>query len=318
MTRRGQHLDAIEREFVEYTLQQAHPLVRAWRGTRFEEDVISNTKGIVSLIADDDTASQYADTMQVLALPPEHFKARVVEIGSHRFLAQIDFPDTSGESSFVAVFRASSPPGAFPSTEILEQLAAAFGEFAPTQIRFYHPAHIPLHLPRARVDQHFLAAPASMMAHSPAAEDSSRVALSKAENLSFYPRYVEAYEQMLTERPALRNLVAIESEESFAECLGQELLFHVMVDGQWSGTVAARRETLANLDAIYMVDIVLDRATRGQGLGPAVHQRLAQKVVESDPDAVISGTIAPLNVPSLKTARRVGRIDIGAWCWLAI
>jgi hypothetical protein len=46
-----------------------------------------------------------------------------------------------------------------------------------------------------------------------------------------------------------------------------------------------------------------------------VHQRLAIKVASVDPSAILTGTIASVNKPSLKTATRAGRIEIGAWYW---
>ena len=64
-----------------------------------------------------------------------------------------------------------------------------------------------------------------------------------------------------------------------------------------------------------MNEIVLEGAARGQSLGPAVHQHFAKVVAAENPSGVITGMIASVNVPSLKTAIRAGRIEIGAWHW---
>lgn len=308
--------DALEREFTEHTLSQMHPQVRDWRGSQLDTDIRAAMKDLVSLVSDDGEARRFADIMEVTGMSPDHFKVRLIEVDGHRFLAQIDFTDETGASPFVSVFRGSSPPGTIAETSVLERLAASFAGFAPRTIRFFHPAHASLRLPRTRIDQHFLAAPAREMADRRPAAGLSRVKLSSATSLAFYADYVEAYEQMYSLRPHLRNEVRIESQDSLGDCLAEGLLFEISVDGVWAGIVAARRETLACLDATYMIEILLDRTARGQGLGPAVHQRLAIHVAATDPSAVISGTIAPVNVPSLKTALRAGRIEIGAWHWL--
>ena len=139
-----QDLDAVslEREFTNYALEQAHPLVRAWRGDQLKTDVYEATKGLVALIADDDTARNYADTMKVLAQPPEQFKMRLVEIEGHRFLAQIDFADPSASSPFVAIFRASTPLGAISDASVLRRrrsrvcgFRAAPNSFLPARAR---------------------------------------------------------------------------------------------------------------------------------------------------------------------------------------
>jgi hypothetical protein len=120
---------------------------------------------------------------------------------------------------------------------------------------------------------------------------------------------------MFAARPQLRGQVRIEPEKSLANCLEQGLLYEILVDGGWAGIVAASRETFAGVTGCYMNEIVLESAVRGQCLGPAVHQHFAKVVAAEHPEGVITGMIASVNVPSLKTAMRAGRIEIGAWHW---
>ena len=306
---------SLENELTAYALEQAHPLVKAWRGDHLAADMRQATVAFVALMTDDEGARRFAETMTVLALPPELFKARLVEIDGHRLLAQIDFPDPSARLPFVAVLCASTPPGTIPNMSILRHLAEEFAIFLPRRVQFYHPAHLPLTASAVFVDQHFLASPAGEIAARPSAPGLTRVTLQRPADLRFYPRYVEAYNQMFSARPELRGFVCIEREATLAECRAEGNLYEIAVDGVWAGVIAARRQVVAGLRGIYMVDILLDHTARGQGLGPAVHQRLALKVASVDPSAILTGTIASVNKPSLKTATRAGRIEIGAWCW---
>jgi L-amino acid N-acyltransferase YncA len=137
-------------------------------------------------------------------------------------------------------------------------------------------------------------------------------------DLSFYPRYVEAYNQLFSTRPELRGEVHVESQETLAECHAERFLYEIVVDGARAGVVAARRQVVAGLRGTFMVEILLDGPARGERLGPAVHQRLAAKVAANELSAILTGTIAPANEPSLKTATRAGRIEIGAWHWIDI
>ena len=303
----------ITRAFVAYSLEQMPSFVRAWRGQRLAEDIGEATASVVGLLDDDEAARSYADTMSVIGLAPEHFRAKLIDAGGHRFLAQIDFPNTAGDEPFISIFRGSRLPGSFDTRAVMDAIADRFAIFAPVAAQFFHPSHVPMSLPGARIDQHFIAGHVQDMIEHPKAAGFSRVVLSAARDLDFYPRYVDSYEQMFSVRPELRDDVSIETQESLAECLEQKLLFEIAVDGAWAGVVAARHQMLAGIDAIFMVEIVLDQRARGQGLGPAVHQHLAREVALLDPDAIISGTIAPANIPSLKTALRTGRRHVGAW-----
>jgi hypothetical protein len=48
----------------------------------------------------------------------------------------------------------------------------------------------------------------------------------------------------------------------------------------------------------------------------AVHQGLARSVAAIDPATVMLGTISARNAPSLRTALKLGCLQIGAWHWI--
>jgi hypothetical protein len=231
-------------------------------------------------------------------------------------ITHIDFPDPSGDFPFVKIRGASEALGSIAEWRPLaEGIARAFAEFRPRAVNIFHPTHLPLRAP-ARLRMHLVAAPARHMAAQPEAHGLDRVELRRAESLAFYPDYQAAYAEMLDERPLLRGEIATESRETLAECLEQGLLHEVLVDGAWSGLIAARADLVAGVRGLQVVEIVLTRAARGQGLGSAVHQRFARVVAAIDPVTVILGTISAKNAPSLRTALKAGRLEIGAWHWI--
>jgi hypothetical protein len=307
----------LEREFLGYALAQAHPLVREWRGNGLEADLREDVAASVRTLGDDAEAQRVAGVMHRVGLPAAGYKGRLLTIADLRCIAHIDFPDPSGDFPFVKIRAASVPPGSIGDCgPISEGMARAFAEFRPRAVRFFHPSHVPLKAPTARGDTHLLAARALTMAERPEAAALDRVELRRAASLDFYPRYAAAYEQVLDERPYLQGEVSSESRASLAGCLEEGLLFEVLVDGAWSGIIAARGDMIAGMRGVHVVEIVLIKAARGQKLGPAVHQRFARSVAANDPAAIIMGTIAAENAPSLRTALRAGRLEIGAWHWV--
>jgi hypothetical protein len=308
---------SLEREFLAYALAQAHPTLGQWRGAALEADLREATAASLrTLIVDADT-QRVADTMHVLARPAASYQGRLIDVGGVRSIAHIDFPDPSGDFPFVKIRGASEPPGSIAEWRPLANvIAEAFAEFRPRAVYFFHPAHLPVRAPEARVDTHLVAAPVGGMAGRPDAPGLSRVELRRATSLAFYPEYEAAYEQMLNERPYLRGEINAEARDEFVECLDEGLLFEVLVDGTWSGVMAARRDLVAGVRGLQVVEIVLTRAARGKGLGPAVHQRFARAMAAIDPATVILGTISAKNAPSLRTALKAGRLEIGAWHWI--
>jgi L-amino acid N-acyltransferase YncA len=312
-----QGLASLEDEFLGYALAQAHPMLRQWRGAALEADLREATAASLRTFIVDAEAQRVADTMRVLALPAASYQGRLIDMGGVRSIAHIDFPDPSGDFPFVKIKGASEPPGSIAEWHPLAKaINGAFAQFRPRAVYFFHPAHLPLRAPEARVDTYLVAAPAGGMAGRPDAPGLDRVELRRATGLAFYPEYEAAYEQMLAERPYLRDEIEVESRDDLAECLEEGLLFEVLVDGVWGGLIAAERDLVAGLRGLVIEEIVLARAARGQGLGPAVHQRFARAMAANDPATVILGTIAAKNAPSLRTAGKAGRLEIGAWYWI--
>ena len=145
-----------------------------------------------------------------------------------------------------------------------------------------------------------------------------RVELRPAADLDFYPRYQALYQQIYDERPHLRGEVRTESADGLARCLSQGLLFEVHVDGRWSGIFAAARSSITGVRGIYVIEVILAKEVRGHGLGVAVHKRFAEACAQREPAAIILGTIWNGNLPSLRTAERAGRVNVGAFYFFQV
>jgi hypothetical protein len=304
----------LAREFLGYAMAQAHPMLREWRGEALEADLREAVAAGVRTIGDDAEAQRIAEIMRVLALPAEFYKGQLLSVGGTHCIAHINFPDPSGDFPFVTIRGAGVPPGSIADWRPLAAgIGRAFGAFRPRAARFFHPAHLPLRAPAARIDMHVLAAPARSMAERADAAGLGRVELRRSTSLGFYPRYEAAYARMLDARPHLKGEVGVESRERLAECLKQGLLCEALVDGAWSGLIAPRRDLVAGVRGLQVVEIVLVESVRGQGLGLAVHQRFARLVAATDPTTILIGTISAKNTHSLRTALRAGRLEIGAF-----
>jgi GNAT superfamily N-acetyltransferase len=119
------------------------------------------------------------------------------------------------------------------------------------------------------------------------------------------------------ERPWLPHEAEPESLEDMRDHLETGQVFEIFVDGQWAGItgVDPRSDGFA-LRGFAVIEMLLAQFARGQGLGAAVQYRLAEALQASQSDDVLYGTIGSNNPPMLKTAARVGRMDLGGWIWV--
>ena len=307
----------LESEFLASAMAQTHPKIHQWCGAALEANLREASSNAVVSLVDKNQARQFAEALHVLGLPAESFKGRLLEVDGVRLIAAINFRDISGATPYIRLLGATTAPGTISDWSTLKPcLADVFREFNPQAVMLFHPEHLPICAPIAGIEDHLLAAPVGEMVNVPPQAGFDRVDLRRSVSVDFYPRYQAIYEAVYAERPALRGEVRTESEDSLADCLGAGLLFEIYVDGKWCGVLAADRRTVAGIRGVYMVEIVLEQGARGQGLGPAVHQRLAAAVADLEPTDIIFGTIAAVNPWSRRTALRAGRVEIGAWHWV--
>jgi hypothetical protein len=311
--------DSLADEFAAYAMEQSHPLVRAWCGEALANNLREAALHSIKFLTDEEAAQRFADDMALPGVSVSSFQDRLLDIDGLRLIAGIHFRNLNREFPFVGIERASVAPGTLSDLGPLTAgLVRAFNEFRPRAIWFYHPSHLPLRAPGAGIDDHVLMAPARVMLDGPAVNGFERIELKPAADLEFYPRYKALYEQIYVERPRLRGEVRTESADGLGRCLSQGLLFEVYVEGRWSGVFAASRSSITGVRGIYVVEVILAKEERGQGLGVAVHKRFAEAVAQREPEAIILGTIWDGNLPSRRTAERAGRVNVGGFYFVQL
>lgn len=120
--------------------------------------------------------------------------------------------------------------------------------------------------------------------------------------------YTEAYEDFHRQHPELKDWVPITDKEDIDRCISDQLLYKVFVDGVLAGLIGAQNELLLGVPSVYMTELLLLSRFKGQGLAVALQRKFIDLLPrEFD---LVWGTIDAKNLPSLKTALRVGRTSI--------
>ena len=307
-------------DWLSWAVDQVHPQLKTWYS---QAQLESNLTDQLDLDLDrlENFGEGFERNMPIAGAMPAMYNHRVLEVAGMRVMLGIRFRGGDIAIPFVDLLRSSR---AITSAAQVETICALvrqeFAVFKPLMVRFYQPAHLEFQIdvPGSSGDKRVLVAPLTTMLEHPKPLGLERVSLRRATDLGFYQRYADTYAAVYQERPWLPHEAEPESLEDMQEHLETNHVFEVFVDGQWAGiTGGEHRSNEFALRGFVVIEMLLAKFARGQGLGAAVQYRLAEALQASGvPEDVLYGTIGSNNPPMLKTAARVGRLDLGGWIWV--
>ena len=306
--------------WLEHAVVQTHPQLRSWyTPVQLESNLTTQLTRDLDWL--EHLGEGFAKGIPVTGATPAMYNHRVCDINSMTVMLGIRFRGGDPDFPFVDVVRSSHAIQTTPQVEAITQFVRQdFAVFQPKAVRFYQPSHLNFQfdLPNASGDKRVLAAPLSTMLGHPKPHGLDRVRLQRAHTLGFYDRYASTYAAIYQERPWLPHESQTHSLEDMQDYLQDAIVLEIFVDDRWAGlTGGEHRSDEFGLSGFVVIEMLLDQFARGQGLGAAVQYRLAEALHPSSHTTdVLYGTIGSNNPPMLKTAARVGRVDIGGWYWV--
>jgi GNAT superfamily N-acetyltransferase len=310
----------ITSDWLAWAVDQVHPQLKVWYSlSQLESNLSDQLERDLDWL--ENLGEGFERNMPVAGAIPSMYNHRVHEVAGMQVMLGIRFRGGDIAIPFVDLVRSNQTITSAAQVEaICDLVRREFAIFKPLMVRFYQPAHLEFQfdLPGSSGDKRVLAAPLTTMLEHPKPDGLERVSLRRAETLEFYPRYAETYAAIYQERPWLPHEAEPESLGDMQEYLETGHVFEVFADGQWAGiTGAEHRSDEFALRGFVVLEMLLAKFARGQGLGAAVQYRLAEALQpSSQPIDVLYGTIGSNNPPMLKTAARVGRVDLGGWIWI--
>jgi L-amino acid N-acyltransferase YncA len=307
-------------DWLEWAVDQVHPQLKTWYSqAQLESNLTDQLERDLDRL--ENLGEGFERNMPVPGATPAMYNHRVNEVAGMQAMLGIRFRGGDTTIPFVDLVRSSQAITTAAQVEAFCGLVRQeFSIFKPLMVRFYQPAHLEFQfdLPGSSGDKRVLAAPLTTMLAHPKPEGLERVSLRRAETLEFYERYAETYAAIYQERPWLPHESNTHSLEDMQEYLEVAQVFEIFVDDQWAGITGGEPHSDEfALKGFVVIEMLLAKFARGQGLGAAVQYRLAEALQpSSQPIDVLYGTIGSNNPPMLKTAARVGRVDLGGWIWI--
>jgi RimJ/RimL family protein N-acetyltransferase len=271
-------------------------------------------QGLAERAANIDLLTRYAAQCPVAGTGACDYAPRLIQLtpdcaviaGIHFRRMCLDFP-------FIDVSVQSGP---LPFPHALNALAHHFRLFQPRAIRLWRAAHA--QPPETSHDDLVIVSGllTDLLSATPA-RNSGRVRLELDPWITSYGEYRCLYETLHSTSPEVSNFARPETRQSLHECAEHGAFFRVLIDDRNAGFIAARPDEYRQWKGWEIVEEVLHPEFRGKGFGPAVQQALLVKL-DNEVAPAVFGTIAAENLPSLKTALRVGRrvVEISSFIYL--
>lgn len=310
-------------DFVTYATEQLAPSLQRWlpRATllsRLRDDLEATWTERTSA----DWTTPYAERMALPGHAPDDFALRMLDLGDHgHALAGIHFTGLDPDRPFIGIQGHTRSWSDGDLVAVAEKLAGEFAGFAPTAIQVFlaGPESLDGRPPGTTSDQRLVVGQVADLVTRPRPPGYERVAL-VAPGAGCYEHYVATCNQLFADRPEMHEMLEIETEDSLRAC---DACYEVQIDGTWAGLIAARVEQLLGMRGHCMIEEILSAGVRGQKLGLALQRHLIERLADSDADSdsddgLLWGTINARNIPSRKTATRIGRIDIGGWFFVPV
>jgi GNAT superfamily N-acetyltransferase len=230
-------------------------------------------------------------------------------------LAELRFKGLDLAQPFVELVGADFALSAHTTCQLCAAIASQFRRARPRWLRIYRGAHEPDDamwdelpwLPDLRV----VVGPVSAIRAG--ADPGATGLVLRPATADSLTAFRDAFAAFAAAEPALAAEVTALTDDDAGALIRAGTLYDGWLGHRWVGHIGVRPTRFLGAPAFEVVSEIVAPAARGRGLGPALQRALAHRL---DPDALLVGTVHATNRPSLATALRVGRIDVGGWRFL--
>lgn len=196
--------------------------------------------------------------------------------------------------------------------KIKEKILPSLEKFSPLFIDCWVNPTWSIHsdlLKRAEPRQRYIVGKISkILEENKAVRLESNFSIERVEDKNFYHWYKEIYDEFHSSRPELKDWVPINQEEDMIESMQNGLLWYILDQDKKIGIIQGEEESLLGEPSLYISEILLTRDYKGRGLAPLAQVEFIKE--NASYFKFVWGTIDQKNIPSMKTALRVGRSNI--------
>lgn len=306
--------------FVAWAVANAPAIAREALGVACAEQSV--TEALLSTVrerSDLGWADGYRRACPVAGLPAGAYRLREVSLRcGARVLAGIHFYAGDTTRPFVGVLAQTRELTPTERTDATRALCAEFAAFAPAAAWWWVAGEEATRGsdPGVVDDQRLLVGIVSELVRGDAEPHGLAFGFRRDDTGASFDAYVALFDAFLAAHPCWRGGALQRSErDDYMRCASAGGLFVAEHEGRVAGVFAARPGEVRGIPGWLVEEMLLGDALRGRGLATRL-QRAALAELDTSHAPLILGTINARNEPSLRTARRVGRRDVGGWVFV--
>ncbi|ELY2668028.1 hypothetical protein ACWWI0_002432 [Cronobacter sakazakii] len=236
-------------------------------------------------------------------LPQEYFLQRKLNIDGHQFLTGPRYRGGDINNPFIDIVASDSNI----DCSVLKSVCQEWEQLKPQYIRILTPGH---EESQGITDQFIYASWLSGASEYP--DDSVTLRLAEYVDFEWCRRaLMDAYQYSLLAIPALRGNLCPVDEEELSNHISEGNAHIVYQEGIRVGLIICERGDVAFLRGYRISEEVIVPAFRGRSLASFAQRLLCNSLYHSSREPILlTGTIIPENLPSIKTAVKAGRTCI--------
>lgn len=298
----SQKLQFAEAALSTFDLNSLHPIDT----DKAIESLVEEVNDLISL-NENDVKTSRAEYFKIPGTTPEDYSERLFEVGSKKAaLAGIRHLSGDVKRPFVAIqtnYQVQTLDDLMPLAKIVRQ---EFSTFKPMDLNFWVN-------PQSEIstDLHRTLSPSQMYVASRlnniglSFKNPSSIKLTPIKDDSYREWYKEQYREFHADHPNLAPWVPINDVEEMLDAINDGLLFFASINGERIGMIGGKSESLLGEPAVYMLELLIPRPHKGKGLASMMQRQFLHEL--DGKFDLVWGTIDAKNLPSMKTALRVGR-----------
>ena len=247
-------------------------------------------------------AAKWKASSPALPAEVEDLLARPVDVGSGMALLELRFRGLDPAFPFVEVVGTDFDVGLAEVPALIAAAKASWPAIPLRALGLWVGSHIGWQ-PPGEADIHLVVGALSDLELLPSALTTTTASLDSL------PRVQSAYAHFHTASPLLAPHVNPVEHDDLAEMIAAGTAVDAWLEGKWAGMLAVKSTPLMGVAAWEVYEEILAPEFRGRGLGVAL-QRAGLAALPAGEESVVWGTIHHRNVPSRRTAARVGRQEV--------
>jgi RimJ/RimL family protein N-acetyltransferase len=239
----------------------------------------------------------------------QNFLERVFEIGNRRsFLAGIRHVGGNPSMPFVNLTADFTPSSWAEFDDIKNIVRSEFKIFNPAHIAIWFSPRSSFALEIERTIQparRYLAAKtAELLSKSPPPNFNS-LHLEAVKAPDYFDWYKNEYEKFHVKHPELKSWVTMSDFEDLEEYRALNLLYRAKMGEETVGLIGGSAQSLLGMSGLYMCELLIAETFKGKSLAAAMQRRFIEEAGRNF--EVVWGTIDSRNIPSTRTALKIGR-----------